>query len=297
MRKQTICVFLYLSFINASQMPVKNPPSLRFILSKYFYTRLQKEEDGAKQRLLRNIGILPAEMQEYFSSLSTIFSTVRAWGRHFQDFGLMLSLAVDQDAPLSVLKDLVASGANPNEYLNRAISQQHVAMVEKLLQAGASANIPGMLGLRPLHYAVYAVAQESRVARLQLLLEYGAMIDETSSQCAGLGQLTPLAEACRHLGNQAVLKFLLDHGANINAQDAQGWTPLMHSLRYWCTNEYVHLLLQYKADAMIRAKDGRTVLDLAKARRKTLPETISLLEKYEQQHTKRLSLKRKSDDL
>ncbi len=78
-------------------------------------------------------------------------------------------------------------------------------------------------------------------------------------------------------GDVNTLKALLEKGVSPNTinQIGGGETPLMYAMgqnRFECAK----LLLEFGADANIRAKDGHTVLDDIKSR----PEMLKLIEKY-----------------
>lgn len=68
---------------------------------------------------------------------------------------------------------------------------------------------------------------------------------------------------------QQEIKYLLSYGADINQQDKDGRTPLMHSLKN--INELggnvavVTELLKHHPDLTLKDKDGHTVIDIANA--------------------------------
>lgn len=63
-------------------------------------------------------------------------------------------------------------------------------------------------------------------------------------------------------GFDLVAKLLIDHGANINAQDERGWTALHFAAR--CGHKQLaKLLLNDKADHRLCDTDGSTALDVA----------------------------------
>ena len=64
----------------------------------------------------------------------------------------------------------------------------------------------------PLHYA----AKHNRIQATQLLIENGAIVDSK-----GEDEMTPLHLVCRYGGNgcKEVLKYLIEHAADIDAKD------------------------------------------------------------------------------
>jgi ankyrin repeat protein len=57
------------------------------------------------------------------------------------------------------------------------------------------------------------------------------------------------------------VRFLLEHGADPNVQDKDGWTPL-HRAVIKCHVDVARVLLDYGADPTIRDNEGRTPLDV-----------------------------------
>ena len=74
--------------------------------------------------------------------------------------------------------------------------------------------------------------------------------------------------------NLALIKFLVQHGADLNAANNNGDTPLIDAA-YLGKTEILRYLLEQGADSRLSNKRGRTALDMAK--RKKDAEAIKLL--------------------
>jgi ankyrin repeat protein len=105
-------------------------------------------------------------------------------------------------------------------------------------------------------------SQEDGVRVAQLLLARGA---DVNTRCKDLG--TPLHHAA-YFGNVEIVRLLLDHGAQVNAVDDFGKSPL-HAVSH---GEYesqedgirvAWLLLDHGADVNAKARSGETPLFLA----------------------------------
>lgn len=170
--------------------------------------------------------------------------------------------------------------------------------VERVLKEGAPAesafrynrkNIPAKGGESTVfHYLMYGANIEQREEKIQLLIDYGADIERRQYECDGsatehtsedgadnygCGE-TPLMIAC-HANKYDVVKLLLENGADVNAMDHHGKTPLVYVIH---KNDYksdeivqaeiVKLLLEYGADPDICGLYNGTALEEARKNEK-----------------------------
>jgi len=81
--------------------------------------------------------------------------------------------------------------------------------------------------------------------------------------------LTPLARAALR-GHINTARLFIAFGADVNARDRTGWTPLHYTMRPWGTGgtnvRLARLLLEHGADPDAAMQDGRTLLHVAAAR-------------------------------
>lgn len=132
-----------------------------------------------------------------------------------------------------IIKLLLDAGAKPNgTHLANTIHQ--IPTFRMLLDAGAQPTEGNEL----LHYAVSKRGHPNLVA---LLLETGAKVDERRSYL----RQTPL-----HLARDAYVESLIRAGADVNAQDEAGLTPLHYAVRDGQMVK-VRLLLAAGADSSI----------------------------------------------
>ncbi len=113
-----------------------------------------------------------------------------------------------------------------------------------------------------------ASAAADSPAMLRLLFAHGASVNGDASRY-GVG--TPLHGAA-NLQQVENVRFLLAHGANSNARDAEGDTPLMEAINYFSPSRGVsaaedslaiaRLLIAHGADVNIRNKVGQSALDM-----------------------------------
>jgi ankyrin repeat protein len=117
----------------------------------------------------------------------------------------------------------------------------------------------GKRGARP-ERCLWAAAFRDDVDTIDLLVKHGATIDPITED------ETPFLSAVKtsHFGAAA---RLLRHGANVNFQDSKGLTALHYALRKDSAPKHVEMLVRHGADPALRARDGKSPLDLAARRR------------------------------
>lgn len=131
-------------------------------------------------------------------------------------------------------RHLVAKGfniKNPAVLTDTIVKGNH-EIIETLLSKGAPVNIG-------CSYIPFAMGRKNSIQIMETLIAYG---EKTSSlDCYGQGQTPPF-----HAVTSDELKFLLEHGGNVNKIDPSGNT-LIHKAAWACDVEKVKILLQYKA--------------------------------------------------
>jgi ankyrin repeat protein len=144
----------------------------------------------------------------------------------------------------------------------------------------------------------YAVAWGKNYDLVHLLLESGARPDDNATGSAIWDQNLRIAELLRSYGANIdhlsrgetpllrtvkarrlhLLKWLVDHGADINFQDAEGFAALHYAVKRDHTLAQIDELLSCGARPELKANDGSTAIGLAAAKEKS--KLVRLLESF-----------------
>jgi hypothetical protein len=198
----------------------------------------------------------------------SLFSTSITFGWTQED-EVLLWAAITKGDTTEVIKLVTEKSIDVNEYLHYrhpgawgsvrpldvAVGCYDIEMVKTLLELGAEVNrvssTRGMTPLMRLLYPVYNTTYEHRTPEEQKKI-------------------------------LALVKILLDHGADPNAKNRDGMTPLIEAIRNRVSVDIVKLLLQHGADPTIKDLGGRNASDHT---RKKDVEIRELLEKYTPGHS------------
>ncbi|QWQ13936.1 ankyrin repeat domain-containing protein [Ralstonia pseudosolanacearum] len=153
-------------------------------------------------------------------------------------------------------------GGEPVTPLVFAASLGKPEIVEQVIRAGADPNysVPGDMPLPPLEVAL----SNSKYAAAMVLLRNGARGDYT---LAGSGATALMTLAFNRAGDQEqvanMVRALIEHGAQLNAQDTKGNTAL-HLAARMGSGVLLRSLLRRGADRCIRNAKGLYPKDLVK---------------------------------
>ena len=174
---------------------------------------------------------------------------------------------------LELARQLLTRGADPNAAIAKRLWFRSFANDETWFDVEGSTPF-----LR--------AALAGDLAAMQLLVEHGAnpniatkSNDTPLMAAAGIGWAAYWTSNAPTSRIDAV-KFCLDHGANVNAKDAKGYTAL-HGAAFRGDNDTATYLLSAGADIHATTKDGDTVADLANGLfEHAIPhaDTVALLE-------------------
>jgi len=199
---------------------------------------------------------------------------------------LLVAAMSDNSAP--IVRYLLDHGADPKAAdfihttaLRAATLGNDTETIRMLLDAGLDPNAADFAGITPL---MMAAGWSGNLPAVKLLLAKGANVNAVSRPVMGLpakngpskfGLLTALLMAAP-FGPPELIQTLLDAGANVNAKDVRGMTPLMLAVAADHQNRAViRMLLDHGADPQIKSDTGETAADWA--RRFGLAPGISLL--------------------
>lgn len=140
---------------------------------------------------------------------------------------------------------------NNAEKLTRLLS---LIGVSNVINAKATKNDQGLGDFTPLHWAVH---HKCNPAILQILLDHGADINQSTGYCVEISKMTPLGLAL-HQNNPEIVAFLLDHRAPVYGNNNR-CAPLEQAQSPEC----VELLLAKKAPMNELRRDGMTPLQSA----------------------------------
>jgi ankyrin repeat protein len=190
-----------------------------------------------------------------------------------------LFIAAMSDPSADIVRLLIAKGADitardrfQNTVLNAAAVGNDTATIRIVLDHALDVNGAGVNGMTPLITA----ADHRNLAVIRLLLSKGAHVNavakgpsllptlEPKSGPIALANVTALLAAVAG-GAPEIVKALLDAGADVNAKDGRGMTPLMLAVAR--TNQdaaVIRLLLGHHADTTAQSSNGQTAADWAR---------------------------------
>ena len=151
-----------------------------------------------------------------------------------------------------------------------ALDGKHTATARILLERGAHANaISSQPAGKRLIHTVASNSSWGQIPNLALLLEKGADLEAKNSD----GH-TPLVLGIQADNAETVKYLLLEHGADLESRDMMGQTPLMAAVH---RHDVDILSLLLDRGALLEARDHHGQTALMVAARKSVPSTLELL--------------------
>ncbi|KAJ5070018.1 transient receptor potential cation channel subfamily a member 1 [Anaeramoeba ignava] len=167
-----------------------------------------------------------------------------------------LRILIKYSNNLEIYKEIIDSGIQlkssddgyPLNFLHKACKFQSIEVIKFLIDSGSDIN--ENFGKTPLHVACY----EEKLELVKFLLEYGAKVN-------GNENFTPLCVACQKK-NFEIIKLLVEHGAILKYENIENiQAPLHIACRNQDNIEVIKFLIDSGSD--INAQDGKTPLHVA----------------------------------
>ena len=172
----------------------------------------------------------------------------------------------------------IAAGENPAaDQLEEAIERRDVEAVRAALEAGAPVDVLAESSVSPLLCALYKWETPEGQKMAELLLQHGAKINGRE------GDDPPLVELNSHMVADHISyeagKFLLEHGADVNAQNSYGETALHEAVVHlkWASAELLINQGAQPSDELIKWARERIERDLKFYRRSDYAKYLTLL--------------------
>lgn len=152
---------------------------------------------------------------------------------------------------------------SPFTSLHAACIAGTVDIVQWLLDHGG-ANVNTVADADGKSSPIASAVSRGHLQVVRMLIEFNADIDVRGDFGRGLLHMAACHCDCENNGTDyvGITQLLLGHGANLDARDSDGYTPLHCSSR-WGSVEGTRLLLKYGTIIVAEDNEGRTPLQLS----------------------------------
>lgn len=129
------------------------------------------------------------------------------------------------DVSIIFVMCLMAFSAAWSGELHDAVKANEIDLVREIVERGVPINGEDESGIS----ALYWTAREGKISAVELLVTLGADVNYVCDKCNGS---TPLISAA-YRGQHEVVDYLATHGANLDAEDKDGYTALSWAWKMW----------------------------------------------------------------
>lgn len=225
-------------------------------------------ENRADVNQRRNDGTTPLMAASKLGNLEImrlLVSRISNLNQKDRDGETVLHIAA-RSGNLELIRLLIDSGADVNQITTKGLTPLYVAafsghleVVKLLVERGSDVNKLSNIGAN----ALYIAASKGYVDITRYLIEKGSTIDINVNGFTAL-------HAALFNGFTNVATVLMENGADINMKDANGFTPLHHTVaRNTVDRPTFTFIIEHNADLNIRNNAGNTPLTIAAMKRYT----------------------------
>ena len=234
---------------------------------RFSLNSVRKHRDSRDSKSQENMSN-PRQPRGQTSTNAVALQMQRSFIRRFSNACEYRDSADECMAILDAMSDLSARNIDGSTWAHIAAEHCRRDVLNKLFEAGVDADALDSSGKTILMKAAEQGSHGEVGSTVSRILKVKPMLETRDRQ----GRTALFYAVCHHFkypeGSHTPLSILLKAGANINARDATGVTPLLHYV-LWAisSNELnsgvIDRLLEYNADVKIRTRGGTSLLDLA----------------------------------
>ena len=172
----------------------------------------------------------------------------------------LVKVLVDFNIDLNGDNGIILHNAITGLFRHICLSKHHwITFIENLLEGGADPNVKNKNGYTAGHALLDTniVSEDDKCAVLGLLLKFGLDLEQCTDEGLTLLMLAAMKDC------EQTTKCLVEAGANVNATDIYGNTPMMHLVSVYCELNcgLLEYLIANNADVNTMNCKGKSIID------------------------------------